>query len=742
MSTSLIVGLIISGIVGVISFFISILASASNYVMMIMIDGSLLRFSDTGNLLEILETVFGKNSGLNWVNDTFGMNNFNLAGFIMEASIALITIIVVLDVISSLFNSIQGQPAENPVKIIVRGVITVALEFVIFGNPFNNIGWFNSKGLLYYFGEFANNLLVPVSQNLSKIDVALSAINIPLTFDVAQSVALIALSFSLFKGAMEAGIVYVERWLTFALTILFGPLAVAFNASEKTSKSFGDWFMSLVSHLLTIMVTIIVFRMYSASLLQLSGVATATGITDPFGIFKNLVFNFALSLALLTLFKHSEQILNSVGIRTIATSKTASAYRAGMTSFGRLVSMATRPMALAMGRNISGDLFHNLYQSARHNYGDNNWITKGMKYLDISDNNKGLDGKGLKISNGRFVNTSNTGGLYQNNQMATAQKSVNSAFSLKDGIGNVVSMAHVSMVSGISHMEGLNVSAVGKTAMAISKDENGNPVKNNAILFSATRTINGVESAPKMHAMVLSPNRLEGGNKLVSDRSYDGKYSISSNNAIPLRDGQGYIYEVNAQTPKMLSKSEFANTPSVNSSFKVDGNPVSSAEFMSDTKLQKEYGTYENYKDSLALDAKYNQYQEAHNNTMLLREEDDRLFNSQGYFPTWKAGTEFMGSELDDYIDSATTIIHEDDFKNDNSIENYWYKSTDGELDQSLSQYEEYIPVEQNDTIDKTEDELNEMLTLNEMYQADDFNHYDDDNKDMPINDSDEKRKK
>ena len=655
MATTVVVGLIVAGFLGLLSFLISILASSANYIMMLMMDGSLLRFSETGNLLAILESVFGKSSGLNWVNDTFGMNGFNLAGFIMEASIALIVIIVMLDVISSLFNSMQGQPSENPVKILLRGVLTVILEFVIFGNPFGaGSTWFANKGLLYYFGEFANNLLVPVSQNLSKIDVALSALNLPASFGPAQVVALVALSFALFKGAMEAGIVYVERWLTFALTILFGPVAVAFNASDKTSKSFGDWFMSLITQLLTIMVTIIVFRMYVASLLQLSGISTGTGVTDPLGLFKNLIFNFALSLALLTLFKHSEQILNSIGLRTIASGKTASAYRQGAMSLGRLVSMATRPMAFALGRRMSGDLFHSIYQQARHNYGDNNWITKTARYLDFGEGGRTLDGKGLKVQNGRFVMGSGNGGLFNNSQMSNAQKTVNGALSYKNGIGNVVSMSPVSMVSGLSHMEGLNVSAVGKTGVAISKDENGNPVKNSAIMFSATRSINGVESAPKQYAMVLSDKHLDGSSKLITDNTYDGKYSLSSNNAIPLRDGQGYIYEVNNSLPKLASQEEFASSAS----------------------LQNKYESYE-------------AYQEAYNNTMLLREEDDRLFNSQGYFPTWKAGTEFMGDDLNEYIDSATSTVNESDFDDGSGdINNYWFDNDNN--NQDLTDYETY----------------------------------------------------
>ena len=54
---------------------------------------------------------------------------------------------------------------------------------------------------------------------------------------------------------------YIERYLSLAITVYLGPIALAFYGSEETSNVTKDWVMSLIQQCIGIIVNIWMFAM-------------------------------------------------------------------------------------------------------------------------------------------------------------------------------------------------------------------------------------------------------------------------------------------------------------------------------------------------------------------------------------------------------------------------------------------------------------------------------------------------
>ena len=569
--------LIIAAIYALLPTLISLLTSASVHSVGAIMDKRL--FTINGNVIEVLETMLGAGSSLNFIE------SFNLAELIFDLAISLTIITMLLSIVSSYVDSLQGEQSENPFKILVRALITVALLFLVFGTPRTG-RWFPTKGLLYYFGEMLGSIIGAINADYSILESAIQAINFSFVVSPVEQITLIVFSFALFKSTLEAGLVFVERWLTFALTIFFGPIFVSFNASKKTSETARNWFMAVLTQGITIIVSFIIIRMYFSSMSGLEGINVSESVAP----FTNMLFSFALSIALLSLYKHSEKLLNLVGIRTIANTDSLKEYARGSIAAGRLWAATGGTIGRSIVHNAAKALYekgsHSVAVATRNRFGENSQIAKFTSALDAKTSPDTISsGKAARIdNNGRYTmdgisvkkNAMRSGdiSLRQAENLKGSVVSVNKA--LNSGVGTPVSMKDVSTANGLHELSNLKTGSYGvvgemkkQTIDASSGRISEKPIQ--TINFAGSQTYDGKETNPKMYSIVPDSQVLEPGTKVTvaksSDGSFDLNYQISKANPISIQNGQAYMYELEA---KPLTQNEFESDTQLSNTFNND----------------------------------------------------------------------------------------------------------------------------------------------------------------------------
>lgn len=530
---------IIAIIYALLPTIISLLTSAATHAMLVIMDDRL--FNLNGNVLTALEqTLFGD---LKIETD--------IAGVIYAIGMSFIFINMLLQIISSYISSLQGEPAENPIRIFIRGVVTVSLMVIIFGAPssINSDTFLLSNGLLGYFGNL-------MSKMISYIDVSNINAREPISFSMianpAEHIVLIVFAFALFKGTVEAGIVFVERWLSFAFNVMFGPIFVSFNASRSTQETFKNWLMSLVTQALALLVSYVIIAVYFASFSKLNGINVGGDLTS------SILFAYATSIALLSLYKNSEKLLNAVGLRTIANTNSLKEYSQGMRAAGGLWRATGGQISMMlgreMGRKVAENVTHGTYTSLRNRLGENNPFTRNAKFVDTKNSADTIK-PNSKVSvdkNGKYSSESK--------RFSNSAAQVNSAIS--KGAGAPISMKDVSNVNGLNKLSDFKtgstavVGTLDKEVMGADGKVSTEKISGQVFRGSKARS-NGTAEAPKTYAIVPDDNMLKPGTSItVGTDKYDNKfdYHVSNAPAIDLGEGKGYMYEI-SEAP--LSKTEF-----------------------------------------------------------------------------------------------------------------------------------------------------------------------------------------
>lgn len=157
------------------------------------------------------------------------------------------------------------------------------------------------------------------------------------TFDLASGIVSIVLYGILLSKIIPAIITYYERYLSFSLYLLMGPIVISLGIDPENKDIGKNWLMGILSQMLVILFSMFVFNMF---LLQLKGFmfGEVTSIED----FKNFisyqtvtsdntlsltgVSNLIVCCALLTIVEKSEQFINMLGLRTIPSGDTARAF--------------------------------------------------------------------------------------------------------------------------------------------------------------------------------------------------------------------------------------------------------------------------------------------------------------------------------------------------------------------------------------------------------------------------------
>ena len=545
--------LIAAAIYALLPTVISLLTMSAVTAMKAIIDKRL--FIINGNVVDILESVFGSESYL-------GRAGIDIGGVIYGVGFSIIIVSSLLAIISSFIKGMQGEASENPFNVLARAIATVFLEIIIFGVPGNR--WFGT-GLLSQFGNMMSAVIGFITPQADKLMSSVKAFNINIATP-ADQIVIVVMSFALFKSTISAGIVFVERWLSFAMTLLLGPVFVGMNASRQTSDTFKNWIMSVFSQALTIIISFAILIFYVFSMGDLSGFQFFT--------LGDVLFKYAFTLALLSLYKNSEKLMNALGIRTIANSDTLRDYGKGLMAMGRLWretgGMVTMGLGREYGRKIGQEMSHNFSMAMQRRFGENSRIGQMSKSMDIKRMPDSVsNGHAARIKDGKYTTDSvssrslgNPTGASKNEQSKIAQSAISVNKAMDSGVGTPVKMSDVSRANGLGELSHLKTGSMGYIGSAEKPvlNSKGEAVSTqiNGQIFRGTWTNQGKESNPSTYAIFPDQTPLNVGTPVSIGKNTIGDditYRISRNDPISLQNGQAYMYELEPERP--MSRAAF-----------------------------------------------------------------------------------------------------------------------------------------------------------------------------------------
>ena len=545
--------LIAAAIYALLPTVISLLTMSAVTAMKAIIDKRL--FIINGNVIDILESVFGSGSYL-------GRAGIDIGGVIYGVGFSIIIVSSLLAIISSFIKGMQGEASENPFNVLARAIATVFLEIIIFGVPGNR--WFGT-GLLSQFGNMMSAVIGYITPQADKLMSSVKAFNINIATP-ADQIVIVVMSFALFKSTISAGIVFVERWLSFAMTLLLGPVFVGMNASRQTSDTFKNWIMSVFSQALTIIISFAILIFYVFSMGDLSGFQFFT--------LGDVLFKYAFTLALLSLYKNSEKLMNALGIRTIANSDTLRDYGKGLMAMGRLWretgGMVTMGLGREYGRRIGQEMSHNFSMAMQRRFGENTRIGQMSKSMDIKRMpDSASNGHAARIKDGKYTTDSvssrslgNPTGASKNEQSKIAQSAISVNKAMDSGVGTPVKMSDVSRANGLGELSHLKTGSMGYIGSAEKPvlNSKGEAVSTqiNGQIFRGTWTNQGKESNPSTYAIFPDQTPLNVGTPVSIGKNTVGDditYRISRNDPISLQNGQAYMYELEPERP--MSRAAF-----------------------------------------------------------------------------------------------------------------------------------------------------------------------------------------
>ena len=545
--------LIAAAIYALLPTVISLLTMSAVTAMKAIIDKRL--FIINGNVIDILESVFGSGSYL-------GRAGIDIGGVIYGVGFSIIIVSSLLAIISSFIKGMQGEASENPFNVLARAIATVFLEIIIFGVPGNR--WFGT-GLLSQFGNMMSAVIGYITPQADKLMSSVKAFNINIATP-ADQIVIVVMSFALFKSTISAGIVFVERWLSFAMTLLLGPVFVGMNASRQTSDTFKNWIMSVFSQALTIIISFAILIFYVFSMGDLSGFQFFT--------LGDVLFKYAFTLALLSLYKNSEKLMNALGIRTIANSDTLRDYGKGLMAMGRLWretgGMVTMGLGREYGRRIGQEMSHNFSMAMQRRFGENTRIGQMSKSMDIKRMpDSASNGHAARIKDGKYTTDSvssrslgNPTGASKNEQSKIAQSAISVNKAMDSGVGTPVKMSDVSRANGLGELSHLKTGSMGYIGSAEKPvlNSKGEAVSTqiNGQIFRGTWTNQGKESNPSTYAIFPDQTPLNVGTPVSIGKNTVGDditYRISRNDPVSLQNGQAYMYELEPERP--MSRAAF-----------------------------------------------------------------------------------------------------------------------------------------------------------------------------------------
>ena len=306
--------------------------------------GTLLQLLDAATvwiankILDDTITVFSANQNIfnTFVDLIPFASTIHLNSIIKGISYGIVFLLMVISILKSIASPFTGDDAVNPAQAGIRAAVAIILIIAIFGAGFG----FSGTNNVYYAG-----LLDPIGKwfgtVLSKVGaVPLRGLESVFRFNLnpIEYIAGILLELALLTSIVGAALQYVERIVSFAIYMIFGPIAVAMYASKDTSSVCKTWLMGVFSEFLSIIVSLIMWISFTES--AKSG--------------DESLLHYAIMIAILGVMRNSEKIINAFGFQTIRLGDSARAMVAGigMATSGFMIANSTYRFATTAGKNF------------------------------------------------------------------------------------------------------------------------------------------------------------------------------------------------------------------------------------------------------------------------------------------------------------------------------------------------------------------------------------------------------
>lgn len=297
------------------------------------------------------------------------LGSFNILSLFKTIGYSIIIINTVVQILKSLTAAARGERAKSPAQVVVTSLTSVILLVLMFG--FGNV-----NGLIYWIGELMSKAMDWTLNGMGGASGSQNVIegfnrvlrNTANTNGILEGTWLTGLvshnvennqivqmifAIAIASGVISAAFSHVERYVTIIIFMLFGPVAIGFGSSDDTKDSSRQWFTGLLAQYLAILLSLVVWRLFFIS------------VAKPWTLFQ-----CAVTLALLSLIRNSEQILNSLGFKTMPSGETARSFLGAtaattgmLKSLGNTIGSFAGGMTgaalggLAAERNANADLY-------------------------------------------------------------------------------------------------------------------------------------------------------------------------------------------------------------------------------------------------------------------------------------------------------------------------------------------------------------------------------------------------
>ena len=327
LGSTIVIGLIIYALIETVA---SLLLSGTLILAVSLFDATQFNIFTGGNILAKIESLVSINS--------VGINLMAIFNAIAQG---IILISIAVKVLRMIISSVGSGPAEEPVQIIIDIVVTYLIMAFFFGS---GVGLTNtSSGLIGTLGNIGGQLLSQL-KNATTFDaidlITGQGIKIFASINPAETIVVLLLTMAMMSGVLTASITHIERCISFFLYFLFGPICVAFYINKDTRQITWQWLLGMIAQILTIFISLVIFAVFINTFKSIPSYMT-TSLDGAFGTrVSDIVFKYAMCVALLSIVTNSEKILNAIGLRTIVGGDSARALGAGLANTMTMLSLA------------------------------------------------------------------------------------------------------------------------------------------------------------------------------------------------------------------------------------------------------------------------------------------------------------------------------------------------------------------------------------------------------------------
>lgn len=273
--------------------------------------------------------------------------------------------------------------------ILLIGYKTIVSYVIEIMNAIASTGPFNMTDNLNIFGDN----IISVFGNF--LDSAFDGQALQVT-DLVSLLVSIVLYCILISKLIPSIITYYERYISFAIYLLMGPVVISLGIDPENKDIGKNWLMGILSQMMVILFSMFVYNLF---LLQLKaflfgdGTITADQLVNvngelqiAVGLSTNTVANLICCCVLLTIVEKSEQFINMLGLRTIPSGDTARTFA------GRIASTFHNGLHIAGGAiNKTQDFFQGTGRKNGYTNLQKMASTLGIPNANVLDKNTNLN---------------------------------------------------------------------------------------------------------------------------------------------------------------------------------------------------------------------------------------------------------------------------------------------------------------------------------------------------------------